>query len=241
MTIDNTSYTYDEKGNLIICTALVGSRAHGLNTEESDWDWRGVFVPPTEVLLALGTTVKSSKWLEGKVDDTGYDIGYFLHRATQCDPNILEIFAAPHYLNLTPLGQEMLDLWPHIWSSKRVRDSHIGYAKNQQKKFLNPKDEMEEKRKWKFATAYIRSLYSAIDILRNGSYTIVVDTKKPPTSNYSRFEVLWNIRNGHYTEGEVIDLWKKLRYELEGAYQANPNKEADLDIVSAFLTDTVGS
>ena len=234
-TVNNKSNTYDDKGNLVIVSALVGSRAHGLNEEDSDWDWRGVFVPPTTTLLKLGSNVKSTKWLEGKVDDTGYDIGYFLHRAVQCDPNILEIFASPHYDTLTPLGEQLIQLFPHVWSSQRVRDSHLGYSKNQQKKFLNPKSEQEEKRKWKFATAYIRSLYSAIDILQNKSFSIKLDDGS--FKGKTRFARLKNIRNGCYSEGEIVDIWVDLQEKLQDAYNQNPDKECDQELINDFLLD----
>mgnify|MGYP001501964861 CR=1 FL=1 len=43
-----------------ILKVLVGSRAHGLSTETSDYDYRGVFVQPTETILSLGGKVQTT-------------------------------------------------------------------------------------------------------------------------------------------------------------------------------------
>lgn len=54
----------------VILKALVGSRAHGLHTETSDYDYRGVHVLPTRDILSLGFKYSGTSWLEGDVDET---------------------------------------------------------------------------------------------------------------------------------------------------------------------------
>ena len=49
-----------------ILKALVGSRAHGLNGPDSDWDWRGIYVQPTNEILSMGHVARSVQWLEGQ-------------------------------------------------------------------------------------------------------------------------------------------------------------------------------
>ncbi len=65
----------------IILKVLVGSRAHGLHTEESDYDWRGVFVVPTEEIFKVGAKIKDTNWIEGKEDNTTWEIGHFMNMA----------------------------------------------------------------------------------------------------------------------------------------------------------------
>jgi predicted nucleotidyltransferase len=65
---------------------LVGSRAHKLHTETSDYDYRGVFVVPTEDFLKIGIAKpQQTSWIEGDIDDTSWEIGKFLFLATKCN------------------------------------------------------------------------------------------------------------------------------------------------------------
>ncbi len=57
-----------------ILKVVVGSQAHGLATPESDFDYRGVFVVPTAEILSLNGTTKTTNWIEGKDDDTSWEL-----------------------------------------------------------------------------------------------------------------------------------------------------------------------
>lgn len=94
----------------IILRVLCGSRAHGTQRPDSDWDYRGVFVHPTsEVILhhnrlRAGGTLEESNWNlndDGREDDTTWELGKFLYLATKSNPSILEVFLAPR---VTPDG-----------------------------------------------------------------------------------------------------------------------------------------
>jgi predicted nucleotidyltransferase len=75
-----------------ILKVLVGSRAHDLYTEDSDYDYRGVFIYPTREILALRPPKDQTSWLEGKTDDTSWELHKFLVMACQCNPSVLEVF-----------------------------------------------------------------------------------------------------------------------------------------------------
>src|SRR5687768_1695702 len=86
----------ETKNNQIqILRCIVGSTAHGLANENSDIDYRGVFVVPTSDLLSIGGVTQQTSWIEGQVDDTSWEIGHFLKMATKCNPTVLEVFLAP--------------------------------------------------------------------------------------------------------------------------------------------------
>jgi predicted nucleotidyltransferase len=52
-----------------ILKCLVGSRAHGLHNEDSDYDYRAVYVNATTEILRIGHTYKGNHWVEGEKED----------------------------------------------------------------------------------------------------------------------------------------------------------------------------
>ena len=202
---------------------VVGSQAHGLATPESDFDYRGVFLQPTTEILSLGSSLKQTSWIEGKDDDTSWELGHFLHLSTKCNPTILETYLAP-VIESTPLGDELRALFPYVWNSKAVCDAFIGYGLNQRKKFLEEKD----KRPHKFAAAYLRSLYNAYELLCTGTFNVrIADTEIG--------ETIRNFKVGSYTFGEVIDTCRTWEENVRMAYNENPNKTTDLAKINEFL------
>ena len=208
-----------------ILKVLVGSRAHGLATPESDFDYRGVFLVPTDNILSLGSTKKNVNWIEGKVDDTSWELGHFLYLATKSNPTILETFISP-IEGVTIEGEKLRRLFDYVWSSKGVRDAFTGYGINQRKKFLAEKDKKPDK----FAAAYARSLYNAYELLTTGTFTIKI----------SETEVGKDIRrfkDGDYTFGEVIDYCRDLESKVNKAFEDNPDKETNMEPINEFLLD----
>lgn len=212
-----------ETNDTQILRVLVGSKAHGLDTPESDNDYRGVFVVPTKKILSLENNIKNVQWIEGDVDNTSWEIGHYLRLAIKCNPTILEVFLSP-IVDESPLGLELRALFPYIWNSQGVRDAFIGYGLNQRKKFLDGKDG----RPAKFAAAFARSLYNAKELLETGTFTVRIGDLP-----FGKTVMKW--KQGNYEVGEVIGVCYKLEEEVRQAYEKNPNKETDMDKVNEFL------
>lgn len=217
-----------------ILRVIVGSHAHGLATPESDIDYRGVFVTPTAELLKVNGDRAKTQWHEGAEDDTSWELGHFLMLSTKSNPTILETYLAPVVaigsFNIDMNGlywdERLRDLFPHVWSSRAVRDAFIGYGLNQRKKFLDNKDN----RRAKYAAAYLRTLYNAYELLTTGTFTIrIVDT--PVGAGVARFKV------GDFSIGEVVDVCAAWQGKVEAAYAQRPEKQPDMDKVNAFLLD----
>jgi hypothetical protein len=213
-----------------ILKVLVGSRAHGLNREDSDYDYRGVFVEPTSKILSINGDPRNTSWVEGDEDNTQYEIGNFLHLATKCNPSILEVLVAPfHGEETTEEGHELRKLFDVIWEPKRVVDAFCGYSKNQEKKFLVGR----EGRPQKFCVAYIRSLWMAKTLLTTGKLPIEVSEELRPTL------LRWKNAQDVTPEmvGEVMSMAARLKDELTAAYEAFPDKgkKCDMDAVNSFL------
>lgn len=207
-----------------ILKTLVGSRAHGLHTEDSDYDYRGVFVVPTRELVSLDVNPKSKSWMEGDVDDTAYELRHFLNLAVRSNPSVLEVLCAP-VQESTEDGEALRALFPYLWSSVDVANSCLGYAKNQEKKFLDQR----EPRPWKFAVAYLRVLVLGEELLSKGTMTMAV-----PMDMKS---ILREVKAGKWTKGQVVDMALELRRKLEAAFEKNPDKQCDRDKAQDFLLD----
>lgn len=208
-----------------ILKVIVGSRAHGLSTPESDFDYRGVFLNSTSEILKIGGSIQQTSWIEGKDDDTSWELSHFLFLATKCNPTILEVFLAPEVENtLTPEGEALRALFPYIWNSKGVHDAFMGYGFNQRKKFLDDKD----KRAAKYAAAYLRTLYQAQELLSTNTFTVrIADTPIGDTVSKWKF--------GDFTVGEVMQTCSDWQGKVEQAYAANPDKQTDVDKINDFL------
>lgn len=129
--------------NLILFEAISGSRAFGLETENSDTDIRGVYFLPKEEFFGLNYIPQVSNETN---DVTYYEIGRFVELLQKNNPNILEILASPEDCILQ--NHPLMDLLkPEDFLSKLCKDTFAGYAVSQikkakglHKKILNPID-----------------------------------------------------------------------------------------------------
>lgn len=109
-----------------------GSRAHGLETAESDEDTRGICVPIPEVLFGL---TPFEQWESEGGDHVIYSLQKFARLALEGNPNIIEtLFTDPSdHLYAHPLAQPLLAA-RHLFLSKQVGLRFGRYAIHQLKK-----------------------------------------------------------------------------------------------------------
>lgn len=234
-----------KKDKVQILKVLVGSRAHGLADEDSDYDYRGVYVVSTEEILSLGYKYKGNHWVEGENEDqTAYEIGHFLQLITKCNPTALETLLAPvvespsekcivknddyrhplDYITETEnLGQELRDLFPYVWNPNDAFNAFRGYSSNQRKKMIDKKDD----RGPKFACAYIRTLYNLEQLLETGTFDLEI--KDPKKKAY-----LLTIRKGDFTPGDVLDSAEAVLKRCE-ILRDKSTQVPNLDKVHEFL------
>lgn len=65
----------------VLTKVVVGSRLHGLNTETSDWDYRGIHIHPLQDALSPFKKLKNTDWIEGDEDNTSYELADFCKNA----------------------------------------------------------------------------------------------------------------------------------------------------------------
>ena len=213
-----------------ILRVIVGSQAHGLATPESDFDYRGVFIYPTSELMQLQPPADQTSWIEGKEDDTSWELKKFLFLATKCNPTVLETFLSPiapsdHLIDKFDLyAEELRRLFPYVWNSTDVRNAYIGYGLNQRKKFLDN----ENKRQPKYAVAYLRSLYNAYEILKYGTFSVDM-------SQTEIYDTLKKWKSGDFSLGEVINMTKAWEVLVDEQYTSKPHKETNERPINDFL------
>ena len=125
------TYTIENIRPYIIFEAIMGSKAYGTDTPESDTDIRGVFIQPYEDIVKYG-------FIEQVSDETNdivyYELKRFLELAAKNNPNILELlFVKDTVLYKNPIWDILTKDWK-LFISKECKSSFGGYAIAQIKK-----------------------------------------------------------------------------------------------------------
>lgn len=135
----------------LILKFLAGSHAHGTNTENSDKDYIGVFIPDEEYLLGsktceqvqIRTNPSNSKKQNTKedIDTVLYSLPKFVKLLAANNPTILETLYYPqkNVLFCNEYGQKLLDAAP-LFPSKRVKHTFLGYAFTQKKALTHKRE-----------------------------------------------------------------------------------------------------
>jgi hypothetical protein len=118
------------KSDLILYECIVGSKAYGLTTPESDTDMKGVFITPMECFYGFSYEEQVNN---DSNDITYYEIGKFLNLLTKSNPTILEMLYSPD--NCVLKSSMLFSLIePSKFLSKKCEDSFARYAFTQIKK-----------------------------------------------------------------------------------------------------------
>lgn len=202
--------------------ALVGSRAHGLHTESSDYDWRGIHVVPTSEILSLNHKYSGTHWLEGDQDQTSYEIGHFLQLATKANPSVLEVLVADQLRVSSEYSQKLRELLPFMFDPENAFNAFAGYSCNQRKKLL----EDHLGRKFKFGVAYIRTSYNLTTLFKTGTFSLVVPE--------SLRQELLDVKAGKWSDGQIIDRAEGF---IREAKEMLPNLKSQKDLakINQFL------
>ena len=207
----------------VIYRCVVGSRAFGLGTEESDTDRRGIYLPSADLHWSLYGVPEQ---LESEETQEAYwEIQKFLIMALKANPNVLECLYSPLVEYVTPLAQELLDM-REAFLSQVVYQTFNGYVLSQFKRMQSDLRN-QGKVKPKHVMHLIRLLLSGIHVLREG--TVSVDV-----GNYR--EQLLAIKNGEMPWDD-IEAWRlRLHGEFDRAFeQTSLPERPNYERVNDFL------
>ncbi|MFB8795381.1 MAG: nucleotidyltransferase domain-containing protein [Microcoleus sp.] len=172
----------------VIYRCIVGSRAYGLDREESDTDRRGIYLPPAMLHWSLYGIPEQ---LENKENDECYwELQKFLIVALKANPNVLECLYTPLVETVSPIAQQLLEI-REIFLSKLVYQTYNGYVLSQFKKMEQDFRNTGEVRS-KHAMHLIRLLLSGITVLKEGFVPVRVDDYRSQLLSIRNQEVSWD-------------------------------------------------
>ncbi len=207
----------------VIYRCVVGSRAFGLATEESDTDRRGIYLPPADLDWSLYGVPEQ---LENDATEECYwELQKFLVMALKGNPNILECLYTPLVEHATPLAQQLLDM-RDAFLSRLVYQTYNGYVMSQFKR-MQADLRNQGKVKPKHVMHLIRLLLSGIHVLREGFVPVDVGEHRERLFAIKKEEMPW----------DDIEAWRKdLHKEFDQALEeTNLPERPDYERANEFL------
>ncbi|WP_432056713.1 nucleotidyltransferase domain-containing protein [Streptomyces sp. bgisy022] len=206
-----------------IYACVMGSRAFGLATEDSDTDRRGVFLAPTPLFWRFE---KPPTHVEGPAEEQfSWELERFCELALRADPNVLECLHSPLVEYADATGRALLDL-RGAFLSRRAHGTFTRYARGQRRR-LEARVRAHGAPRHKPAMHLLRLLISVRDLLRTGTLTVDVGAHREPLLAVKRGEVPW---------AEVESWITRLEREADEAARHSPlPAEPDHRRVEDFL------
>jgi hypothetical protein len=207
----------------VIYRCIVGSRAYGLDSDSSDTDLRGIYLPPAAAHWSLYGVPEQLE--DPARQETYWEMQKFLTLALKANPNVLECLYTPLVEHATPLARELLSM-RGAFLSKVVYQTYNGYVMSQFKKLQGDLRNRGEV-KWKHVMHLIRLLISGVTALREGYVPVRIDGHR---------DRLLSIRRGEVPL-EEIEQWRlELHREFDLAAEGTqlPDRP-DYDRVNRFL------
>lgn len=207
----------------VIYRCVVGSRAFGLDTDDSDTDRRGIYLPPAELHWSLYGIPEQ---LENDATQEAYwELQKFLIMALKANPNILECLYTPLVEHATPLAQEVLAM-RQSFLSQLVYQTFNGYVMSQFKK-IQTDLRNQQRAKPKHVMHLIRLLLSGIHVLREGDVAVDVGEYRDRLLAIKSEEMKW----------EEVEVWRReLHKEFDNALRNTKLPERpNYERANAFL------
>jgi uncharacterized protein len=207
----------------VMFRCVVGSRAYGLDNDDSDTDRRGFYVAPPDLQWSL---MGAPEQIENNASqETYWELQKFLMMALKANPNVLECLFTPLIETKTELAEELLAMRT-IFLSRFVYQTYNGYVLSQFKKLEQDLRNKGEPR-WKHAMHLIRLLISGITVLREGTVLVRVDAHREQLLTVKRAEMPWS----------EVNRWRlSLHREFDKAFTESKLPERpDYERADSFL------
>lgn len=207
----------------VIFRCIIGSRAYGLDDENSDIDRRGIYLPPADLQWSLYGVPEQ---LENDATQEAYwEMQKFVVLALKANPNVLECLYTPLVETTTPLAQELLDM-KDVFLSRLVYQTYNGYVMSQFKK-MHADIRNQGRVKWKHVMHLIRLLLSGITVLRDGFVPVQVGSHREALLTIKAGEMPW----------DDVEAWRlALHEDFNSAYETTSLPERpDYEQANALL------
>jgi uncharacterized protein len=185
-----------------ILKARVGSHLYGLDTEDSDEDFLGVYVAPTWNVLSLHSKPEATEVTKDP-DCTFHEVEKYMKLAAQGNPTVLELLFCPEYLVYTEEAEYLHD-YRDCFLSKRVRDTYGGYAYQQSKRLETRIEQGMEGFGPELKKRYSKHARHIFRLMQQGEELMTTGVITPRVKNRDRlFEI------GELPPEELIPLFEK--------------------------------
>lgn len=217
----------EDFSRFIIYRCKVGSKAFGLAHEDSDDDYRGIFLPPANrhwSLFKLPEQIETKTELD---DEVYWEIEKFFRLALKANPNILETLWTPIVLHANPIA-EKIRANRNAFLSKHIYKTYSGYVLSQFRRMKNS-FEKTGKFKNKHAMHLVRLLHSGISAMTTGEIMIDVSEHR---------EQLLEIKSGTIGFEEIRQLALELDRQFAGAFETTSLPEQpDFELINSMLIE----
>jgi predicted nucleotidyltransferase len=209
--------------SFIIYRCVVGSRAYGLDNDESDTDRRGIYLAPAELQWSLFGAPEQFE--DNATQSCYWELQKFLTMALKANPNILECLYSPMVEKVTPLGADLIAA-RQGFLSQMIFQTFNGYAMSQFKKIEQDIRNHGEVR-WKHAMHLLRLLMTGAATLREARVPVRVEGQRERLLAIKRAELPW----------AEVDAWRKeLHQDFERALAETKLPERpDYEAANRFL------
>lgn len=129
----------------ILFKTYSGSKLYGTNNENSDTDFKGIFLPDINDLIlekapkhyVFNTSNKLEKNNKNDIDETYYSLQYFLELAAKGETNCIDLLFANSnnnaVLETSPIWEELTNNYDKIITKNM--NAYLGYCKSQCQKY----------------------------------------------------------------------------------------------------------
>jgi hypothetical protein len=209
----------------VIFRCVIGSRAYGLDDEESDVDRRGVYLPAATQHWSLYGVPEQ---IENEATQEAYwELQKFIVLALKANPNVLECLYSPIVETATPLAEELLGM-KEVFMSRLVYQTYNGYVMSQFKK-MQADIRNQGQVKWKHVMHLIRLLISGIKVLNEGFVPVRVDEHRDALLRIKAGEMPW----------DDVEAWRlKLHADFNDAFEKTTLPlRPDYEAANSFLVN----
>jgi predicted nucleotidyltransferase len=212
---------FGENNYHLICVAITGSYAYGMQTKDSDHDIMGLFLPPENYIIGLDKVEQVMIPKTDGVEGTIYDFRKWYYLLLQQNPNILELL----WHEESQYVYRDTEIWPILrvnreqFLSKKLKHSFAGYAFAQLNRLdkLNEKVNENKKRLEEFERfGYSTKNASHLMRLLNTAFDALVDKEINVMRPERQF--LISIREGKYSYDQLVKMANQKFNLIEEAY-----------------------
>lgn len=218
-----------------LLVGIVGSKAYGLDTPESDTDYLGIHAVDTNSLFTIASQPAETITSHDPVDSVSHEVIKACRLLLRANPTITELLWLPKWTVMSPAGGELVHLRHDFLCRKRVIDAYIGFADQQFQRLelrgRYPRVPDNDRRRVKHSLHLLRLIEQGIKLLTTGDLDVRVED--PQWMHATAQEIAFGGEAGVALACQILEDAKSEIEYLTSPLPAAPR----YDRIEAFLQD----